>query len=683
MKNPYILKLKNGESYPCGDPFILRFNGKYYLYPSSTNKDDGIRCFVSNDLSSFVEYGYVARDERLINAYAPELICHNGIFYLCTSPNGNGHYFLKSNSPLGPFEFISENANSMIDGSFVHDEKYQIKFVRADHNGIAMLDFDEKHILSNRRNILPQISRGWTEGPTVFYRYPYYYATYCGNFLLSTAYRIKYGTSKTIDFDYRPSDEPLIISTEKDFSALGHNSIMIGPDLHTYYAAYHIFDEHRPFRYLGIDRLYFNGRKLVCNVNDFIDQSFDQCTCSCDLSQDKTKVIYQDDCILLNEKTTDSFIAEFNFKGNVEIVFSYDKGQYGYIYLSNEKKIFSYKESSIKLSISPKFDFDKFHCLRLENKDYLYMYIDNVFITKLEKVGSGYIGYKNKDNELFYTAFTNLIKKDESIIVPGTIFPKEDAINNFLDKDEVFYNYLSENDIVSFNINSKDKDDYYIYMFASIEEDIKLLISSEDSKREITIVKKKSEYIFNNYCLGKVRFNEKDKISLKVLSGNIKWKYILVRSLNKIKNSIERVNKDDSRYAFYLPSKILSLKFTIHQFKDNSLFGLIINASNFSNHSSNHHPQYMGYLVGFRNDLLVVEHCQYETERIYDKPIRIELNHEYQLQVKIDEHQLQVFIDNQLMIITDLIYQDVIGMSGILYDSNVSLKDFKQEDFYE
>lgn len=683
MKNPYTLKLKNGDAYPCGDPFVLRFNGKYYLYPSATDEDDGIRCFISDDLSEFVEYGYVARDERLRNAYAPELICHNGVFYLCTSPNGNGHYFLKSDSPLGPFEFISDNVNSMIDGSFVHDQNYQIRFVRADHNGIAMLNFDEKGMLSNRHNILPQISRGWTEGPSVFYRYPYYYATYCGNFLLSTAYRIKYGTSKVIDFDYRLSDEPLIISTDDNYSALGHNSIVMGPDLNTYLVVYHIFDEHRPFRYLGMDKLYFNGRKLACNVNDFINRKFDKCTCSCDLSLDKTKVLYQNDCILLNKKTSDRFIAEFNFQGEIEIIFSYDKGQYGSIYLSNEKKIFSYREDTIELNINSHFDFNKFHCLRLENKNDLYLYIDNVFIIKLNKVEAGYIGYKNKNDGLFFTAFTDLIEKDEAVIIPGTIFPKEKDINNYLDKDEVFYNYLTKDDKVSFNINSKDEDDYYIYIFADIEENVKLLVSSSDLQREVTLLKKKSEYCFNNYCLGKIRFIEKDNLSIEVLNGKIKWKYILVKSLNKIKKSIERVNDVNSRYMFTSPSKIISIKFAIHQFKENSLFGLIINASNYSNHSSNHHPQYMGYLVGFRNDLLVVEHCQYETERIYDKPIKIELDHEYQLKVKIDEHQLQVFIDDELMITTDLIYQDVIGMNGVLQDLNVSLKDFRQEDFYE
>ena len=32
MKNPIIITLDNNKHVEIGDPFILRFNGKYYLY---------------------------------------------------------------------------------------------------------------------------------------------------------------------------------------------------------------------------------------------------------------------------------------------------------------------------------------------------------------------------------------------------------------------------------------------------------------------------------------------------------------------------------------------------------------------------------------------------------------------------------------------------------------------------
>lgn len=36
--------------YGIGDPFVMRWNGKYYLYPSTSDPCDGIKVFESDDL---------------------------------------------------------------------------------------------------------------------------------------------------------------------------------------------------------------------------------------------------------------------------------------------------------------------------------------------------------------------------------------------------------------------------------------------------------------------------------------------------------------------------------------------------------------------------------------------------------------------------------------------------------
>ena len=38
------------SSYGTGDPFVMRFNGTYYLYPSTKNSTVGIRAWKSKDL---------------------------------------------------------------------------------------------------------------------------------------------------------------------------------------------------------------------------------------------------------------------------------------------------------------------------------------------------------------------------------------------------------------------------------------------------------------------------------------------------------------------------------------------------------------------------------------------------------------------------------------------------------
>ena len=55
---------------------------------------------------------------------------------------------------------------------------------------------------------------GWTEGPFMIYKDGFYYLTYCGNHLESKGYRIHYATSRSLDEDFRPSNQPLLISTK-------------------------------------------------------------------------------------------------------------------------------------------------------------------------------------------------------------------------------------------------------------------------------------------------------------------------------------------------------------------------------------------------------------------------------------------------------------------------------------
>lgn len=40
-----------GEKVPCRDPFILPYDGKYYLYRSAAEK--GIECLISDDLKTW------------------------------------------------------------------------------------------------------------------------------------------------------------------------------------------------------------------------------------------------------------------------------------------------------------------------------------------------------------------------------------------------------------------------------------------------------------------------------------------------------------------------------------------------------------------------------------------------------------------------------------------------------
>ena len=116
-----------------GDPFVLRFNGHYYLYPSSPAGEVGVRVWTSDDLVHWKYGGQVAQDACLKNCYAPEVFFFNGLFYLVTSANGTGHYVYTSDSPLGPFSKLQDNQGLTIDGSMFADDDAQLFFYHAEY----------------------------------------------------------------------------------------------------------------------------------------------------------------------------------------------------------------------------------------------------------------------------------------------------------------------------------------------------------------------------------------------------------------------------------------------------------------------------------------------------------------------------------------------------------------------
>ena len=102
------------------DPFVLRFNGRYYLY--CTNP--GVRCWQSDDLLHWTMMGEVVPEDEVpgLVPFAPEVVYENGWFYMYTSPHGLGHYVLRSDSPLGPFRKITPNIGHAIDFSIFIDD---------------------------------------------------------------------------------------------------------------------------------------------------------------------------------------------------------------------------------------------------------------------------------------------------------------------------------------------------------------------------------------------------------------------------------------------------------------------------------------------------------------------------------------------------------------------------------
>lgn len=125
----YENRLGNMPSSQYGDPFILRYDGYYYLY--TTPADTVMQVQRSEDLIHWEMRGTITSDSLMNHAYAPEVKYFNGKFYLAASPSGNGHYILSSDSPEGPFVRETGNFQMNIDGSFFVDDDGSWTFFNA------------------------------------------------------------------------------------------------------------------------------------------------------------------------------------------------------------------------------------------------------------------------------------------------------------------------------------------------------------------------------------------------------------------------------------------------------------------------------------------------------------------------------------------------------------------------
>lgn len=99
------------------DPYILVYDGKYYMYGTCLSYGAGYGCSVSEDLENWSYPTQVCAYNSEIDAvgdyWAPECHYYNGSFYLFATYRSEasgkrGTAVFKSASPLGPFEIISD-----------------------------------------------------------------------------------------------------------------------------------------------------------------------------------------------------------------------------------------------------------------------------------------------------------------------------------------------------------------------------------------------------------------------------------------------------------------------------------------------------------------------------------------------------------------------------------------------
>lgn len=339
--------------YGIGDPFVYRWNGTYYLYVSTKDGNIGVRGYKSTDLVHYepitgegLPYGYVSNDEATLSAYAPEVMYKNGTFYMILSPAGRGHILLKSDKPEGPFVTYTDTLDTNIDGSFFYSNDEHVYLLKANSSGIVgnELSDDMSGFTDNSTRFDNTTMGSWTEGPYLLDRDGIYYMTYTGTNVASPAYRVGYSVCTSDDF-YKPSaftkEDNILLNTSDSYQGLGHSSTVLGPNMDSYYIAYHnLRSSGGPIRGYNIAKLNFNGTlmsvdhpELENNINPELP------TFS---SYNGEGLTEEDGFKLTNEKTSDTFTVEYNVTGTgAKMVFGYqDSNNYSYAtFDSNEINI--------------------------------------------------------------------------------------------------------------------------------------------------------------------------------------------------------------------------------------------------------------------------------------------------------------------------------------------------------
>ena len=441
--NEYLLGKGNSsianqwEGYGIGDPFVMRWNGMYYLYVSSLDSETGVRGYKSADLVSWapmtgagLSEGYVAEGDETLAAYAPEVYYFNGTFYMYSSPGGNGHYIFTADNPEGPFTVQTGNFGHSIDGSVLIDDDEQMYFTYASNGGIQMARMQNMLYEGfNAGQLLNNTSiGGWTEGPYILKKDGTYFLTFTGNHVASDGYRIAYATATSLPANYRKAftraqNNPLALETESALKGVGHSSTVMGPDMDSYYLVYHYLNSSGgPNRSLGIDRLTFDGKMMSVapRLEDSVKPSLPAFFAT---ERYEEKFETADTFLLSKTAAPASFTAEYNVTGSgvTTYVFGYsDANNYMDVTVDLSAKTVKLNKTVGGTTsevaggtLKNEFLADKLHTVRVAARDgKVDVAFDNM--TKIDDatltVPAGRIGYKSLDANatVGYTAFSDV-----------------------------------------------------------------------------------------------------------------------------------------------------------------------------------------------------------------------------------------------------------------------------------
>ncbi|HTE19695.1 MAG TPA: glycoside hydrolase family 43 protein [Armatimonadota bacterium] len=290
------------------DPFVLRFNGRYYAYGTGP-ADDGkyFPMLTSTDLVHWEERGGALDPLDLPGAeqyWAPEVAYSEGRFYMyyATGRTDDPDHHLRlatADHPLGPWRDAGLNLTPheifAIDGHPYRDPRdgqwylfYACDELTAPYAGtgivvdrLAAMDrlagekrpvlrpYSDWHVFELARPVKNNLDWYTIEGPFVQQVEGRYICFYSGGRWENPNYGVGYAAADHPLGPWTDEDnaaQPQVLSTRPDeVVGPGHNSLVIGPDLVTPYVIYHAWDPGCTARSLRIDPLIWSGTTPRCD----------------------------------------------------------------------------------------------------------------------------------------------------------------------------------------------------------------------------------------------------------------------------------------------------------------------------------------------------------------------------------------------------------------------------------
>jgi xylan 1,4-beta-xylosidase len=264
------------------DPFVLRVDGKYYLYPTTDSR--GYEVFQSDDLVHWERKARAFRDPRG-GDWAPEVF-HNkrgdGKFYLYytdSMPEKRGPLDKQigvavADSPLGPFQDQGVLSPRAIDADLFQDEDgslylYYVAFT----NGFKIMAQPMADPLrpKGERKVIIHPTEAWetrsgevTEGPFMLKHKGLYYLMFSGSGADSPNYGIGYATSKAPTGPFVKYAGNPIVHRGGDVFGPGHHCVVTGPDGKLWLVYHQKWTAEQSYhRFLAIDPIWFDNEGVL------------------------------------------------------------------------------------------------------------------------------------------------------------------------------------------------------------------------------------------------------------------------------------------------------------------------------------------------------------------------------------------------------------------------------------